>query len=168
MISFFPSDLGCKDTHRHDGVPVGPAWGKADNIPGQQWPLSPIGSPGADFHHGQKLESASPNRPKIRLQSVPFVTTMVAAFKKGNLFITTPAIRSGPPPIALPLNHGAHRCQGFPRFARRLAAALDTACAPWFQLLWAIGSGWAHVIGWFSENRIGNPSESKNLIGGLD
>jgi hypothetical protein len=77
MISFFPSDLGCKDTHRHDGVPVGPAWGQADNLPGQHWPLSTIGSPGADFHHGQKLVSASQNRPKIRLQSVPFATTMV-------------------------------------------------------------------------------------------
>lgn len=124
MICFFPSDIGCKDIHRHDGAPVGPAQDKAGIVGGRKRPLYPIGSLGVDFHHGQKLDSASPNRPKIRLQSVPFVTTMVAAFKKGNFCFSMPVIRSGPPPIALSLNHGAQRCQGFPRCARRLAPPL--------------------------------------------
>jgi hypothetical protein len=42
-----------------------------------------------------------------------------------------------------------------PSLREAACAALDTLCAPWFQLLWAIGSGWAHVIGWFSEYRTG-------------
>jgi hypothetical protein len=42
-------------------------------------------------------------------------------------------------------------------------AALDTVSAPCFQLLWAIGSGWAHVIGWPSATGVGNPSVFKKV-----
>src|SRR3990172_7001820 len=70
MTSFALFDRGCEDTHRTDGVPVGPARGKAGNfgdlrglasdwLPARGFPLWP----GATF--------APSNRPEIRLQSDP-------------------------------------------------------------------------------------------------
>ena len=59
MISVLPSDRGCDDTHRYDGVPVGPARGQADNTRGPLEVFKPIGSPCAAFHHGPEHRDAS-------------------------------------------------------------------------------------------------------------
>jgi hypothetical protein len=58
VISFLPSDRGCDDTHRSDGVPVGPARGQADNTRGPLEVFKPIGSPCAAFHHGPEHPDA--------------------------------------------------------------------------------------------------------------
>jgi hypothetical protein len=111
MSLVFLSDRGCNDTHRSDRVPVGPARGEAGNSPGLQWPLQAIGSPGADFHHGQEWRQRSTNRPKIRLQSVPHITIVVSAsVERKTALIYLSGDPRGPLPIALRSNHGARRC----------------------------------------------------------
>jgi hypothetical protein len=74
-----------------------------------------------NFHRGQgPLFSAPPNRPKIRLQSVPHITTVVsAAVERKPALINLSGDPGGLLPIALRSNHGARRRQGFPRSARR-------------------------------------------------
>jgi hypothetical protein len=59
VISYLPSDRGCDDTHRSDGVPVGPARGKADNTRGPLEVFIAIGSPCAAFHHGPEHREAA-------------------------------------------------------------------------------------------------------------
>ncbi len=75
MTSFPLSDRGCDDTHRDDGVPVGPARGKAGNLAGPLRSLPTIGSPRVDFHHGQEqLRSITGRRYVCSLTLTPQCT----------------------------------------------------------------------------------------------
>jgi hypothetical protein len=81
--------------------------------------------PARGFHHGREWRQRSTNRPKIRLQSDPHITiVMSAAVERNTALMTFSGEPGGPLPIALRSNHGARRCQGFPRCARRLASPL--------------------------------------------
>jgi hypothetical protein len=59
---------GLHRARSHDGTPVGPARGHADNSPGPLWSLNSDWRPARGFHDGPE-PTGSTRRPKIRLQS---------------------------------------------------------------------------------------------------